>query len=357
MLRKIWERYIFFASLKAFLFFLACFYIIFIVIDFSTQSVRFYSDTTPAIVSLFIYYFCQFAKYIDIFFPLAFLFTIIKVFSDMNTKNELVALQTAGLSAKVLTRPLFYFAFILTACGYLNYEYSLPQSLVYISDFRKHYKKDAEKDKRRKKVHVLPLSDESKLVYANPTATTEHLTDVYWLRENETWHFKTLDLTVTPPIGTFVDLFHRDENRHLIKFASYDKLEAPEIKLAEDAQESILPHDSRPLSHLAMHWWHEKFSSEDEKNEVLTYLNYRLAIPLFSLLILMTCVPYTMRFSRHIPLFFISSACLFAFVFFYTMIDAAFILAENQVFSPFTTIWLPFMIGFVFSSWNFARHQ
>ena len=357
ILQRIWERYIFFATLRTFTFFLFCFYVVYIIVDFSTQSVRFYSETAPTIIALIIYYLCQFVKYLDVFFPLAFLFTIIKVFSDMNTKNEFVALQTAGISSKTLTRPLFYFAVLLIIGGYINYELLIPSSMQYISEFRSVHKKDAQKDKSHRKIHVIPLQDDSKLVFAKTDLHMQKLEDIYWIANDSVWHFKTLDLSGKVAIATFPDRFKRNAEKLLVKTDTYKKISLPQIQLVEDLEEHIMPTEFRPLSHLFHQWRDKKHSTEEERNDLLTQLHYKLTNPFFSLLILLLCVPYTMKFSRHIPLFFISASCLFVFVIFYTFMDAALILAENQVVSPFTAIWGPFMVSLLLSTWNFSRQS
>ena len=88
---------------------------------------------------------------------------------------------------------------------------------------------------------------------------------------------------------------------------------------------------------------------QKEKNEILSYLNYKLAMPFVSLIIVLGIFPPLITFSKNISIFFISTFALFGFIIFHTLMDSALILAENAAKAPYIILWLPIIIiSFIF---------
>lgn len=348
---KIWKRYLCFTTMKVFFFFLICIFLVFVLIDFSTQSTRFYSSVQPNFIELLAYYLAQFSKYFDIFIPLTFLLSILYVLSDMQNRNEIVSLYMAGISKKNFLVPLFFLGFILALSIFYNSEFLTPRSHQYISYFRKTYKK--KENKKRHQVHVLALKNHTKLVYANKTQNL--LQDVFWITPQKIWHMKNLDLQKHPPIGESIDIFSRNNEGILMKTASIPSKTFQKIIIAEKDPTELIPVEGRALSQLFSQLYENKFSSEDDKSDVLTEINYLFAIPFVPFIILMICGPISLRFSKHKSFYYLTALSLFGFVAFYTFLDASLILAENQAISPILAIWFPLGLLFFTSYWTYKK--
>lgn len=337
---KLWKKHLFFSVSKTFLLFLSCLFCIYVLIDFSTQSMRFYSSVQPSIFELLLYYLCQFCKYFDVFIPLTMLLTILKVLTDMNQRNEIVSLFMAGISKKQFLSPVLIFTSLLSLSIFLNYEYLNPSSYEYIKHFRNTYKK--KENKRRNYVHVLALKNQTKLVYA--TQSNNVLEDVFWITPKEIWHMKTLDIRKTPPKATAIDCFVRNIDQLLEKVASYEHKAFKEIEIAEKDPIELTPVEARSFSQLFSQVFYKKYGSEDDKSDVLSQIHYQLAILLIPLIILFFCSPITLYFSRHRSFYLVTAISLFCFVVLYMILDAGLILAENQVMSPTLAIGSPILL-------------
>lgn len=351
---KIWQRYFLKETLKNQLFFLLGLYLVYVIVDFSTHGVRFLTYDRPEVYELFLYYWNDFIKYFYLFLPLTFMLATLKVLCDMNIHNELVALQMAGNSVRTLMRPFFLIAFFLCTITLLNFEYFVPSSLSYVEDFRIAHSKNRDKKLKPKKVNILSLKDHSKLVYQAYDTEKKELFDVFWIRSSDDiWHFKSLILT-TPPQATYVEQIQKNEEGLYEKTQTFEKYTFKEIKLEEQEPE-LLPIDHRPITQLLSQYRTQNYSSDRERAMILTNLNFKLAIPLLSFLVLFACTPFAVRFSRKAPIFFIFTLSLFGFVAFYTIMDSAVVLGENMALSPLWAVWAPFLLGFSLFGWNFSK--
>lgn len=352
---RLWERYFFSEALKTLIFFLTSLYFIFVLVDFSTHSVHFYTYSKPNIWEVVLYYLHHFVRYLDIFFPLTLMLSTIKVLLGMNTHNEIAALQTAGVSSKQLLRPFFLLALLLSALCYLNFEYLAPKSLDYIENFQVAHSKNPKK-KSKKSLQALPLKDQTQLVFQSYDSKNKTLFDVFWIKSpDEIYHAKYLKAG-KERTGFYVDHLERGTDQIFEKKASYESLTFAEMpKFEVSSKKTNIPYENRSISSLLRQFYHERYSSQEERANILTHLNLKLATPLFPFLVLIACAPFCLRFSRYIPIFFLYAISLFGLVSFLTMMDAAAILAENQMLSPFALIWLPLLGAFCIFGYRFAK--
>lgn len=137
---KTWQRHIVKQLLATFILVLVCLFAIYILIDFSIRCTRFTRGNTSALAILF-YYLRSFAVQLDLFLPLAFLLTILKVLFNLTSRLELLSLQMAGLSKKRILIPFFAFAFLLSAACYANHEYLMPSAGTAAKEFKTEHSK------------------------------------------------------------------------------------------------------------------------------------------------------------------------------------------------------------------------
>ena len=353
---KIWQRSIIREILKFTLFSLGAIYLLYIIIDFSMHGRRFLTYSSVNFYQLFLYYLHIFIKRLDMFLPLTFMLGIIKVIGDMNIHNELTALQMAGISLGRLCRPLFLMGALFSLVCLANFEIMAPRSLFYVNTFHtKHLKKSKKKD--RELLGAYLLKDGSRIIYQNREAQNL-LFDVFWIiSDNDVWHAKKLDIGQNPPCAYYADHLMRQENGNFEKTGSFAKgpMENMRFCIAE-AKEKKPPVDSRPLSGLISGLLKKEYFSQKEKAFIQSQFYYKVTASLLSMLIVLAITPFCLRFSRSTSLFFITALALVGFIVFFISMDAAMILAENQVFSPFWALALPLLVPGALFTLNF-KHQ
>lgn len=328
----LWSRVLFYRLTSLLLLYLLVIFLLYILLDFAAHGVRFLSDQELSLPQILLFYCKRFSLQLPFFASFAWLLSTFKVFFDLTSHRESLALQMAGLSKKRLTLPAFFLAFLLQAGLVANFEWGVPQSSLDATSFRRKYLK-----KREKKVPLyhVTLEDGSKLLYQHFDKDQNALFDVFWIQSpTHLWYMKWLSIRSFPPEGLFVD--HFTKTPLLEKSESFSSLLLPQIgKAASHLQEKLLPHEIRPLSTL---FAQSRLSSIDSpKNS--TYLHYKLLLSLLPFWIALAIPPFAGTFSRLCPTFLLLFISLASFITLCTILDASLILAENQITSGPLLLW------------------
>ncbi|MBN2478813.1 MAG: LptF/LptG family permease [Parachlamydiales bacterium] len=341
---KIWERKLFIDVLKYSLFFMLCFFLVFVFIDFSLHSAKLFSQSSVTFLDILKYYYNFLIIELNLFLALTFMLAIIKILADMNIHHELTALRMAGLSAKLISRPFLIFAVLISLFSFINYEFFLPKAI----DFKENFKERFLKKTKYNKMHpnVIYLEDNTRLVYQKYNKNEKELFDVFWIKDNSNiWHAKILNLQSTPIIGYFVDHFVKNSDT-LEKEKSYNSYIFNDILVDQNRKNMFCPCDQRAISTLIKQS-SSKNICQKEKSELLSNVNYKLAMPFFPILIIISLFPFLITFSKNISIFFICAFSLFGFVIFYTLMDSALIVAESASKGSYLIIWMPLIISFL----------
>jgi lipopolysaccharide export LptBFGC system permease protein LptF len=318
-------------------------------VDLSVNGVRFFTRGQSIGLDVLIYYCLQFSMRLDLFLPLAYLLAMLKTLFDLNSRLELVALQTAGLSRKQLLVPFCGFAMFLTLVSYANHEWLAPSAVKDINAFKRSKSK---KTHLLKTVQAIPLDDGSELVYRTFNANTNEFFDVFWIRSpKDIWSMKSLSFT-NDPIGHFTD--------HLIRTPEglLEKVESRENHLFSDMPITrwgipgeIVPFEGRSLSTL----FRESNLPTPQQSTAQTHLHRKLALPLLPLLALLAISPFAMTFSRQKKALPLVGFSLFGFAIFMTLYDSLLILGENRLASPIAAMWLPIFAAFALFTRRFWK--
>lgn len=354
---KIWHRYILREFLKVFILFLFGFYLLYSIIDYSTHCQDFAQSKNLPIFKVVQYYLLQFIKRADILLPLAIILSSIKVLCQLNIHRELVAFQSAGIRQKKLLRPLFFMAAICTlSCLAIN-EFAIPYSLNFIDKFYDTHLSHSMQKNRRKPFYVLHLEDHSKLIYQYYDGTKEAFFDVIWIRNaNDIWRMKYLKADPDDLQGQWVDHLVRNEKNN-----AYEKTESYPLYLFQELhwtkeipRKGYIPYENRSM-HQLFTLIKQPLASSYEKQEILTQLLFKLAMPSTCFLVLLAIAPFCIGYKRDLSPFFIYAFGLFGLIAFITFMDAAVILSENETASAYIAILTPFLLLFSFFGWRFAK--
>lgn len=356
MLTKIWERYFLLQIVKVFSLFLLCFYGLYVLIDYSNHAHSFqnYKFTFLNIVNFYAH---EFVLHADALIPFAILIACIKTLSSANVHNELVALMMSGITLKRILLPFVAFGLFFTFLIYINTEVLQPNALKHRKTLDQTRSLAKQKKKNYTAVQNLTLEDGSSLVFQKFDETAQQFYDAYWIRNiDDIYRIHYLSPYLTIPEGQEVEHLQRTPLGALAISETFSYKEFPEMTFNKNKLlEVAAPASGQTLSSLK-----ERLPSKNkilnEKEAILvTTFYYKLAIPWLCLLAVLIPVPMCTRFSRQQPLFFTYAIGLFALFSFYLVLDAATVLAEQQVLSPAIAIWVPFALFFGFFGIRFVR--
>ncbi len=355
IIKTIWERYLIKELSKVFLLFLGCFFFIYSLIDYSMHMQDFITDKQIQISHIAIYYVFQFIKRSDLLIPLSILISTLKVLLTMNSKGELIALQSCGLPRKKILRPFFLFAFMCTLFNFATSEFLLPSSLNHLDQFRQKHFKHNRHGNRKEPVHVLPLKDRSKIIYQTEDKEKKRYIDVFWIRSNdEIWRMNSLSSDPQSPVGYFVDHLERNRDGNFEKIESFDHYPFTQFRWQEDPKgNGHIPLENKNLQQLLQMLSQKDQTTAYESPQVLTHLLFKMTMPLLSLLVVVASCPFCLRYSRNLPIFFTYTIALFGFIAFFALMDAAVIVGENHVVSPYLAILLPLGLCWAAFGYNY----
>lgn len=349
MIKTIWERYVFREILKVFFLFLGCFFFLYSLIDYSLHMQDFIVDKRIQISHLANYYFFQFVKRADLLIPLALLISTLKVLFSMNTRGELIALLSSGVAARKVLRPFFYLGLLCAFFNLASSEFLLPSSLNFLDQFREKHFKHSHRGQRKEPVHVLPLKDKSKIIYQTEDKEKKLFLDVFWVRSvDEIWRMQSLSTDPENPVGNYVDHLKRDSQGNFEKAESFEHYRFAKFKWQPDPTgKGSIPLENRKISDLMKMLVQKTKTTAYEYPQVLTHFLFKMAMPFLSLLVIIAGAPLCLRHSRNLPIFFTYAIALFGFIAFFALMDAAVILGETLVISPYIAVLLPF-----FACWS-----
>ena len=353
----IWERYIFKSLLKGFFLVLFCFFFLYALIDFSTHAHDFIIHGKVVFSKIYTFYLYQFIKRLIILLPLALLIAAIRTLSSLNIHRELVAFQACGLKMKKLLRPLFLLGIFCALFSYANEQVFLPKSIAYLDQVKQEEGRGALTKDHKKQFAVLYLDDASKLIYQKFDKEKGAFFDVYWIRSfHDIWRMKYLSADPKNPVAEYADHIIRTKEGFLEKTESFEKISLPYLKWEESQlskKQSSIKH--QPISDLFLLTLKNDKRSFHLRGEIQTHFFHKVAMPLLPLLVLFGVIPFLISYSRNPPIFLIYGISIFAFVVFFTLMNALVIIGENQVLPPYIAIFSPFLLCFGVSYVKFRK--
>lgn len=356
--RSIWERYFFREMAKVFVLFLLCIYGLYALIDFSSHANSYHRHQTSFDWGkLALYYLCDFFQQMDVLVPFALLVATIKTVCTLNKHNELIALLAGGVKLKTLLRPFVLMGLFCTGLIYINSEWFLPHSQGLMRRIEEERNMQKAALRHVSTVHQVLLADNSVLVYHHFDTAHQQFFDAYWIPDiHEVYHFKYLQPYEPIPVGQFVDYFKRLPNGDIMLQASYASKLFPELSFNVNLLKStlIVPEDMS-LSEL---WEKIPFYGDpqtEKEAQIVSVFYYKAIMPWLCFLAVIAPLPFCVRSTRQLPLFFIYAGAIFGLTAFYLILDAALILAKRQAVSPAWALSIPFALFFAIFYGRYAR--
>ncbi len=352
---KLWQRYFLKEILKVFFFFLFSFFFLYSLIEYSMHMDDFFKNHHLQVQEVILYYVNLLLKRLDFLLPMALLLSTIKVLTTLSSRNEWTVLQASGLSTRKLLRPFLAVACACSILTYLNFEYFHPSALRHIDEFRIAHFKGTRMAQRRELIHLIPLKDNSKLIYQSYNKEKNVLFDVLWIKSiDDIWRIKYLNADPANPTAEYVDHIVRNSAGFFEKQESHPKLYMADLKWhPKMARQGLIPFDQRSISDLYRMRYNTKLNPY-EIPKIGTALSFKTAIPFISPLLVIALAPFCLAFSRHRHYFLLYALGLFGLFAFYMMLDSLTILSENGVITPAMAVFVPLAVFASFFTWRFT---
>lgn len=342
---KIYQKYILTEFLRFFVFFLLCFYGLYILIDYAGHAQTFYSSQNFSWSSFFRYYRAVFLIRAEILVPVGLLLAFLKTTLRLNRQRELVAFLAGGISPPQLLRPLFLCGWTAVALLYINQEWWTPAASQEVH----HTEERGKKNTRKRALSTLAiesvgLEDGSILLYRTYDPLAHSLSDVFWVRSlDDLTHMGTLFPWADPPEGVLVDHFTRSTEGELLLHSRSKEQTFPDIPFQKDRlQSTLLDPDMQSLSSLWRQLGYSFFEEKsDRRGRLESAFSWKMVVPWLSLLALLLPASSTLRFSRRQPLFLLYARPLFTLLALYLFLDALKTVTNRQILPPFPTLTLP----------------
>jgi lipopolysaccharide export LptBFGC system permease protein LptF len=281
------------------------------------------------------------------FLLLSCLLACSKVLLELQKQKELLILFLTGMSPSRVLSPFYGICFVSILLSYANAQWLIPYT--YWKEEKRLSSMDTSPLPPLRSIH---LPDQSILIYAATSNSANQWTDLFWiLSDHRIMHINKLELNHPEPLGFQVSYFkntvqHNNESRFTL-----EKQVPVETFPSLDCLKN-LPTNGLPPPNCLPLIGNVKFQSP---HVCLALRIHKWLSPLFILPFIAFLAPLTFQFqraARAAPFFFITFMSFFLFA---TSMDAIFLIAEQNLISPFWMC-LPLCIPQVMQAlWNQTR--
>lgn len=352
---RIWQRYFYKEITLTFVFLLASFYGLYIILDLMSHIKDFQTSHT-SLRTWITFYACTFSRRLDVLLPFVVLIGTIRVLLHFKSHNILIALMAGGVSLKKLLQPFLIMSIFATCTLYINYEYILPwaeprSQFIQENNFAKRRFSDTSPS-----FHECILRDGSKILYRAYDPEEKSFHDVFWIATiDKIYHMKTLMCQMQVPGAKMVDVIQRQPNGHMQKEASFTSLPLPDIEFEEKLlKESIASLKSSSFSDLILQL---KNSNQDSERgfEAYALFLFKLTYPLLPLLAFFSIFSFCVHFSRTQPSFMIYLVAISSLFCFLIVLQALLILAKSHIIPASIAGIIPWILAFFIAGRQYAK--
>lgn len=353
MMCKLWERYLFRELAKFFFLFIIGFFVLYVLIDFSNRHSA-YRHVHIKFYDIASYYIFIIIQRCEILVPFALLLASIKTLCSLNVHNELVALMASGIPLKKLMRPFIALTLLLTMFLYINTEFFIPASNIGTQKLEQIRIKEKYKSQKKQNISYIPLEKDSVLIYHHFDPIEKSFFDTIWIRSpNDLYRMKYF--YPDQKSGKFVDHYTRNEKGELILTESFPNLEFQQLTIGQkELEEALLSPSDLSLTNLWRKLPSDSDLSQREIGVVIAFYR-KICLPWLSLLTFLAIAPFCLQFTRQLPVFMLYLVGMIGLVSFYLIINAAYMLGENQIISPFLATCFPFLVTGICVLWKYGK--
>ncbi|MCX5666532.1 MAG: LPS export ABC transporter permease LptG [Candidatus Omnitrophica bacterium] len=344
---KIIDRYIAKSFLSSFLWCLFVFVIMAVIIDifsFIDDIVK-YKIPLGSVIAFYFYYIPTI--FIQII-PMAALLSTIYVLSNLNKNNEIIAMKSSGVGLWRILTPLLVLGFLISVFTFMVNDRVIPlTSKVSQMIRREELEKYKASDKELKVIeNVAVYGTGNRIVFARSYDTVEKKLSDIIIHEHDAKERLVLKTTANSAIWT-------GSEWKFIKVITYKVDNAGKI-LGSPVfyNEKIIPLKERPrdfankelkaefMSYQELHNYIDNFRGSGMKitRNLLVDLNYKLAFPFISLIIIMVAAPFALLTMRGGVMIGIGTSIVIGLLY-YAVIAISLAFGKAGILPPILAAW------------------
>ncbi len=344
---KIIDRYMAKSFLSSFLWCLFVFVIMAVIIDIFSfiDDIVTYNIPFGSVIAFYFYYVPTIFVQI---MPMAALLSTIYVLSGLNKNNEIIAMKSSGVSLWRILTPLLVLGFLISVFTFMISDRVIPlTSKISQMIRREELEKRKDSDKQLKVIkNVAIYGTGNRIVFARSYNTAEKKLSDIIIHEHDTDENLVLKITANNAIWTGNDW-------KFIKVITYKvdnagKMLGPPIFY----NEKIIPLKERPrdfankelkaefMSYKELHSYIKNFLGSGIKitRNLLVDLNYKIAFPFISLIIIMVAAPFALLTMRGGVMVGIGMSIVIGLLY-YAIIAISLALGKAGILPPVIAAW------------------
>lgn len=340
--------------IKAMFFCLASFYLLYILIDYSSR-ISSYQAIRFEWMMLAEYYGLIFIRRLDVLLPFALLIATASTLQTIWQLHGWVPLLLGGKSIRRLMFPFYTVAVLASIFLLYNEQTLIPLAMKRLNHLESLYFHKGEGISELNTRSILRLKDGQVLFFDAFDAKSETLFDVWYLPTwNEIWHMEKLDISQKVPLGTTIDHFEKEElsitNKGFFETKDFEGMHVGWQDLLESAIDPL----NLSISDLFLHLKNDYLSPQERAEFTATFLK-KILYPMLAILAVLAIVPYFVTFKREASFFLYYLGAVLAFIGFYLLVSSLYVIAAANVFSPYLALVLPFSALLGFTLWKQKR--
>ena len=346
----VWDNLLLKRILANVLLFLACFFFLYILIDYSSR-ISGIATMRHSPLLLFRYYGAVFVKRLEVLLPFALMLGTIRSFQVLYRERGFVAALGSGTGLRRLLRPFYLVGFFALVLLLASEQWFIPHALKEINAIESLHFYGKGIGEIHQKLAV-QTEDGGRLFFARIEPFERTLTEVYYLPSwNEMVHMERLDLSKAVPEGQFVDFFSQTEGGWELQKRE-GLAHFPTLSIAwEELFGLVAQPNQLPITILIDKVQNEGVSPL-EMSEIATTLTKKLLFPALPLIVILALIPFGVSFSRNASFSALYGGGLFLFLTVYLSLSALQVAASPLLLIiPFVSLAL---IVF-FQQWKFLR--
>ena len=326
------SRYIFSSFIFRFFLCLTFFLFFYLLVDI-TLNFKQTIDTPASLNDIIFHYAKEIALKLDLLIPLCYLFSLLITLQTMTGTFETIAFQSLGIPPKNFLKPIRLFSWAMTAFLLFNHQFFIPGLSSYLPTLT-----------QSPTSHWVKLSDDSLLVFNHYDPDEHAFFDTYWMKGSSLVFCEKLSFGAQSMEGTDCLFFHREHDGAFHCDATQAFAPLHDLPLVPTPTISSPSWELCSLTELLFNRWDPFNATPTTAYASLCSFWHYLALPFLTPLLFTLFSKQPLQYRRNKKIAFTIFIGLIAFLSFFTLFKALFVLCEFHVIPPYLAALIPYLI-------------
>ncbi|MEG0036845.1 MAG: LptF/LptG family permease [Victivallaceae bacterium] len=358
---KLWTRYLLLRFWSIFTLLFLGTVLFYASVHFSLHAVRNGGPKNCSPLTVVLYYLSEVMLKNEFILSQLVSVSVVIVLSSMQSKREILLLRASGLSLRRILSPLIISGFIVISFLYCHFEWIFPVCKHNVSELN-----PFASDKKKNKLPVFYLKDQSVLLCSSLEAESMILKEVFWIKTfDKIYKIQEIQFTSEhPPLGKEILYFKRNSEDKICLDTSYETKYLPELEfgnLENPFSKTFVSKNRNKLSEIfkSIVWkeafYGTKINISPRLADLITQFYYKLFSPLICLAAVIIPASFCLRFNR---LQTYSKAYLFSLLIlnlFFLCFNALCILSKHNIIPALQSTLVPITLLLVFTLGKFVK--